>query len=65
MEDSIRHCAEALDQWMKKHAPHAMEEQAHLDEESDARVYWNYGYLMALRDVLEAMDHHAPLPPIN
>ncbi len=56
MDDSIRGCAEALEQWLEKHAPHVTAEQAHLDEGTDARAYWNYGYLMALRDVLNSMD---------
>jgi hypothetical protein len=56
MEDSIRGCAEALEKWLQAHAPQVMDEQAHLDEASEARAYWNYGYLVALRDVLKTLD---------
>ena len=67
MDDSIRHCAEALETWLKEHAPQVTEEQAHLDAGTDARAYWNYGYLMALRDVLNSMDGITPPPhsPLN
>jgi hypothetical protein len=65
MEDNIRHCAEALEHWLEEHAPKVHEEQAHLDEGSDARAYWNYGYLMALRDVLNTMDRAGVGPRSN
>ncbi|HLX25149.1 MAG TPA: hypothetical protein VKR38_17500 [Usitatibacter sp.] len=60
MEDSIRGCAEALEKWLEEHAPQVRKQQAHLDEGTDARAYWNYGYLMALRDVLKTMDRSNP-----
>ena len=67
MDDSIKHCAEALENWLQEHAPQVHKDQAHLDEGTDARAYWNYGYLMALRDVLNSMDGVTPPPhsPLN
>ena len=38
--------------WIRDNAPQVAGEQKHLDEGSEARAYWHYGYLMALRDIL-------------
>jgi hypothetical protein len=54
--ESLRERAEGLEQWLRENAPEVAGEQAHLDEGTAARAYWNYGYLVALRDVLNAMD---------
>ena len=60
--ESLRERAEGLEQWLKQHAPEVVEDQRHLDSGTDARDYWNYGYLVALRDVLRALDRgEAPL----
>lgn len=48
LEDSASSVAE----WLKENGPDCAEEQAHLDEDSRERVYWHYGYLVALRDAL-------------
>jgi hypothetical protein len=44
--------AEGLRDWLKENAPECCEEQRHLDAGTPERVYWHYGYLCALRDVL-------------
>jgi hypothetical protein len=46
----------ALGAWLGSHAPACGREQAHLDEGSRERAYWHYGYLMALRDVLDVVS---------
>ena len=38
--------------WLKKVAPYVFEEQKQLDADTVERIYWHYGYLVALRDVL-------------
>jgi len=45
----------ALRGWLAGHAPACGREQAHLDEGTRERAYWHYGYLMALRDVLDVV----------
>lgn len=41
-----------LEAWIKENAPDCVTEQRHLDADTSERSYWNYGYLMGLRDVL-------------
>jgi hypothetical protein len=41
-----------LQEWLQKNAPASLAEQKHLDEGTQERVYWHYGYMVALRDVL-------------
>jgi hypothetical protein len=55
LEYTIGNRAEILAKWLRENAPECAEEQAHLDEGSEARAYWNYGYLVALRDVLDVL----------
>lgn len=57
--DAIRNIAErAANQcaWVAGNAPHVTVEQKHLDEGSAERAYWHYGYMVALRDVLNLLD---------
>jgi len=41
-----------LQEWLQKNAPASLAEQKHLDEGTQERAYWHYGYMVALRDVL-------------
>lgn len=41
--------------WLHETAPQVVEEQSHLDEGTEARAHWHYGYVTALRDVLGAL----------
>ena len=43
---------EALTRWLKENAPECLIEQKQLDGDTRERVYWHYGYTVALRDVL-------------
>ncbi len=45
-----------LTEWLSRNAPECESEQGHLDEGSTERVYWHYGYLCALRDVLRQLS---------
>jgi hypothetical protein len=45
-----------LERWQRENAPEVAEQQSHLDAGSEARAYWHYGYLAALRDVLNRID---------
>ena len=46
--------------FIKEKYPHIVKEQKHLDEGSEARGYWHYGYLMALTDILGQLFQDAP-----
>lgn len=49
--DEIEMRIAALEQWLNKQEIDARAEQAHLEEGSRERLYWHYGYLVALKDV--------------
>jgi hypothetical protein len=50
-DDVIDKRIRELTAWLRENAPECSEEQQHLDEGTAERVYWHYGYLIALRDV--------------
>lgn len=39
--------------WLEKNAPECFDNQKHLDRGTAEQIYWNYGYAVALRDVLD------------
>ena len=41
-----------LAEWMEINAPSCKAEQKHLDDGTEGRAYWHFGYLMAIKDVL-------------
>lgn len=45
-----------MSDWLKEKGPDCVAEQAHLDEGSRERIYWHYGYLVALKDVLKMLE---------
>lgn len=46
---------DSLSKWIDSNAPQCRKEQKHLDEGSQERAYWHFGYLTALRDVLRLL----------
>lgn len=44
--------ANELAVWLTQNGNGCFEEQAHLDTNTSERVYWHYGYIIALQDVL-------------
>jgi hypothetical protein len=53
--------ADDLSAWLRENAPESLTEQRHLDEGTQERAYWHYGYMVALRDVLKFLtDSPAP-----
>ena len=44
--------ARGLADWLKKNGAGCSREQRHLEDGTIERVYWHYGYMVALRDVL-------------
>lgn len=45
-----------ITKWLKENEPFCVREQAHLDEGSRERVYWHYGYLVALKDLRKLLE---------
>ncbi len=43
--------------WLARSGPECGEEQRHLDEGSEERTYWHFGYLMAIKDVLALLGN--------
>ena len=48
-----------LKEWLAEHAPDCDHAQTHLDAGTPERVYWHYGYAVALRDVLALLTRSA------
>lgn len=59
--DDIRKRYEALRERLEKNFPDICEEQAHLDGMSREKAYWEYGYAVALRDVLNLLSRTSRL----
>ncbi len=47
-------------EWLQNTAPECDREQRHLDEGTEARAYWHFGYLMALKDALALLGKTNP-----
>lgn len=52
VSDPIEKRMTELREWLLKKAPDCFERQLHLDEGSSEQVYWHYGYLAALNDLV-------------
>lgn len=52
----VRRRAAALSAWLNECGNGCLDEQAHLDAGSVEQIYWHYGYLVALRDVLRRLS---------
>jgi hypothetical protein len=59
LEDMIRERFEAIN---IDGIEQARNEQKHLYEGSSERVYWHYGYAMALRDILRIFEAGSGAP---
>lgn len=59
--DDIRARYDALREQLREHFPEVVDEQAHLDEGSREKAYWQYGYAVALRDVLNLLSRTSRL----
>jgi len=56
----LRNRIATLTRWLDKHCPDCETEKKHLDEGSHEQSYWNYGYLVALRDILKKVSGSSP-----
>ncbi len=55
-EAAIRERKDVLSNWIRENDESCFSEQLHLDTDSSERLYWHYGYLIALRDVLNQLS---------
>lgn len=61
-EGKVRHRIAELERWLSHQGVDVKSEQTHLDENSPERLYWHYGYLIGLRDALNALVREESLP---
>lgn len=47
---------EGLKNWLKKEKSEIFIEQKHCEEGTIERIYWHYGYMMALVDIVNKME---------
>lgn len=59
LEQRARDTAE----WLKRNGRECFDEQKHLDQNTQERIYWHYGYLIAIRDVIRFLT--GEVSPIN
>lgn len=53
--------SDGIDEWLREIGSHCKDEQKHCEEGTVERVYWHYGYMVALRDALNLIKKHAVL----
>ena len=53
VEESLRMRAEGIDAWLARIDRPCKSEQKHCEEGTVERVYWHYGYMVAIKDVLD------------
>lgn len=46
-----------LAEWLESNAPECEVAQRHLDEGTEERMYWHFGYLTAIKDVLALLGN--------
>lgn len=47
-----------LQEWLSKHGGDCQSKQRHLDEGTPDHIYWHFGYMCALRDILKQLRRH-------
>jgi len=51
----LKNRADGLRDWLLKKAPECFTEQKHTEEGTQERIYWHYGYLVAMRDIYQLL----------
>ena len=59
IEQLLRQRIQALKAWLEQAAPRCTAEQRHLEEGTVERIYWHYGYLVALQDALDLIKSNS------
>jgi hypothetical protein len=55
VEKPLQQRADGIDSWLREAGNSCKVDQKHLDEGTVERAYWHYGYMVALRDVLDRL----------
>lgn len=50
--ESLETRARGIQEWLDKNGRGCQEEQQHIRAETTEKIYWHYGYMVALMDVL-------------
>ena len=53
--EALRSRADGQGEWLLQQKPEIFEEQMHCQEGTIERIYWHYGYRVALMDVLRQL----------
>ena len=53
--ERLQHRAEGIDDWLREIGSSCKTEQKHCEEGTVERVYWHYGYAVAVKDVLNLL----------
>jgi hypothetical protein len=61
-ENAIRRRIAILEAWLRGQGVDVKQEQAHLNEGTQERLYWHYGYLSGLKDAVNALVRSENLP---
>jgi hypothetical protein len=56
IETKLRARIDGLQVWLDKNGKDCQKQQGHLIEMSIERIYWHYGYMVALMDALRLME---------
>lgn len=54
-EGALESHIQELQEWLRENGKNCSNEQKHLEEGTSERIYWHYGYLSALGDVLKQL----------
>jgi hypothetical protein len=52
----IKKRADELEEWINQNGKGCKKIQRHLDKNTPEKIYWHYGYLVALRDVIRLSE---------
>lgn len=52
LEGALEIRASSIREWLGESGAECESEQKHLDEATPERIYWHYGYLVALQDIV-------------
>ena len=54
--NTLQRRADGIREWLEKNGRGCFEEQEHIHAGTKGKIYWHYGYMAALVDVLNFLD---------
>lgn len=55
LTNKIEERIEGIEVWIEQEGSNCKQEQAHLLKGTKEKIYWHYGYLIALKDILRLL----------